>query len=207
MQASLLQQLASIGADDTEGGGDGQDTSGIGDLSSMQAMVGTALGLDAVDPTGAATGSADALRAIRSLDGGGDVASTAPASAGAAANAQIVADEARRQGVDPVMAVAMMLVESGGNSSAVGDGGTSFGLFQLHEGGMLTSAGLSPRQAFDPRTNASVAMRSLAHEASIGPNRSPGAIAAASQRPADPAGYARRVDSMLDRARALLAGR
>jgi len=106
--------------------------------------------------------------------------------------------------VDPVAAVAMMLVESGGNARSVGDGGTSFGLFQLHEGGMLTAAGLTSAQAFDPRTNATVSLKSLAHERAQGPNRSPGTIAAASQRPADPAGYARKVDAMMDRARALL---
>ncbi|MCZ4497218.1 MAG: hypothetical protein JWM25_1803, partial [Thermoleophilia bacterium] len=87
----------------------------------------------------------------------------------------------------------------------VGDGGTSFGLFQLHEGGMLTAAGLTPDQAFDPRTNATVALKSLAHEWAKGAKRSPGEIAAASQRPADPAGYARKVDAAMQQARALLA--
>jgi hypothetical protein len=70
---------------------------------------------------------------------------------------------------------------------------------------MLTAAGLSAQQAFDPATNARVSLTSLAHQYVIGPNRTPGAIAAASQRPADPAGYAQRVDGMMDRARTLLA--
>jgi hypothetical protein len=133
------------------------------------------------------------------------VAAPVGASGSARDNALQVADVARRQGVDPTVAVAMMLVESGGNARAVGDGGTSFGLFQLHEGGMLTAAGLTPDQAFDPRTNAGVALKSLAHEWAKGPNRSPGVIAAASQRPFDPAGYARKVDAAMERARALLA--
>ncbi|MCW2921919.1 MAG: hypothetical protein JWL76_1793 [Thermoleophilia bacterium] len=126
---------------------------------------------------------------------------------GAAANAQIVAQVAREKGVDPVAAVAMMLVESGGRSTASGDGGTSFGLFQLHEGGMLTAAGLTKEQAFDPRTNASVSLSSLRHEWDKGhASRTPGQIAAASQRPADPVGYAAKVDGAMDRARALLGG-
>jgi hypothetical protein len=44
--------------------------------------------------------------------------------------------------------------ESGGNPNAVGDGGTSFGLFQLHKGGLLGS--LTPQQARDPITAAKV---------------------------------------------------
>ena len=122
----------------------------------------------------------------------------------AAANAQIVAEYARKYGVDPVLAVAMMLKESGGRSRAVGDNGTSFGLFQLHKGGMLTSAGLTPEQAFDPATNANVAMKALKHFAKK-TGLSGGALAAASQRPADPQGYARRVDAAMDQARKLLA--
>jgi soluble lytic murein transglycosylase-like protein len=135
----------------------------------------------------------------------GAVDAAAAPSGSAAANARVVAQVAREQGVDPTVAVAMMLVESGGRANAVGDGGTSFGLFQLHEGGMLTAAGLSSTQAFDPRTNAAVALKSYAHEWSKGhARRSPGEIAAASQRPADPVGYAAKVDAAMDRARALL---
>lgn len=119
-------------------------------------------------------------------------------------NVQTVAASARRHGVDPALAVAMMLVESGGNARAVGDGGTSFGLFQLHRGGMLTAAGLTTHEAFDPATNADVAMRSLAAYAAGRPNAAPGQLAAASQRPADPDGYAARVEAQLPRARALL---
>lgn len=145
--------------------------------------------------------------------GGASSVSSATPSVGAAstdarANAQVVARVAGQHGVDPTVAVAMMLVESGGNSRAVGDGGTSFGLFQLHRGGMLTAAGLTPGQAFDPETNANVALRSFAHEHAKGhARRTPGEIAAASQRPYDPVGYARKVDAAMERARTLLAGR
>ncbi|MCW2972542.1 MAG: hypothetical protein JWN72_815 [Thermoleophilia bacterium] len=184
----------------TGGAADGVSSLGL-DLSS--------LGVTGTDAA-AISGQLQALLGT-SLTGGGstaDVGSTAQVAvdAGAKANAATVASVAKQVGVDPVAAVAMMLVESGGNAHAVGDGGTSFGLFQLHEGGMLSSAGLSSTQAFDPATNARVSLTSLAHQQRIGPDRSPGEIAAASQRPADPAGYAKRVDAMMERARALLGG-
>jgi hypothetical protein len=41
-------------------------------------------------------------------------------------------------------------LESGWNPGAVGDNGTSFGPFQMHIGGALTSSGLSPEQAKNP---------------------------------------------------------
>lgn len=118
-------------------------------------------------------------------------------------NVRTVVEVARENGVDPKLAVAMMLVESGGDNRAVGDNGTSFGLFQLHQGGMLTSAGLTPEQAYDPRTNAEVSIGNLAK---IDQNYSnPGAAAAASQRPADPAGYAVKVNNSMDEAAELIA--
>lgn len=41
-------------------------------------------------------------------------------------------------------------LESGWSPTAVGDGGTSFGPFQMHIGGALTAAGGTPAQAEDP---------------------------------------------------------
>jgi len=118
-------------------------------------------------------------------------------------NVRTVVDVAERHGVDPNLAVAMMLVESGGDNRAVGDGGTSFGLFQLHRGGMLTEAGLSRDQAFDPRVNAEV---SIGHLAEIDQNYAdPGRAAAASQRPAHRQEYARRVNANMDDAARLVA--
>lgn len=118
-------------------------------------------------------------------------------------NVRTVVEVAREHGVDPKLAVAMMLVESGGDNRAVGDNGTSFGLFQLHHGGMLTEAGLTPEQAYDPRTNAEVSIGNLAK---IDQNYSnPGRAAAASQRPADPAGYAVKVNNSMDEAAELIA--
>lgn len=119
-------------------------------------------------------------------------------------NVQVVKKVAKELGVDPVLAVAMMLVESGGNAKAVGDNGTSFGLFQLHKGGMLTSAGLTPEQAYNPETNARVSLKSLKAYQAKKKYASPGHTAAASQRPANPEGYAQKVNTKMAEARKLL---
>lgn len=105
-----------------------------------------------------------------------------------------IVNVAKQKGVDPYLAIATAIQESGLNPQAVGDQGTSFGLFQLHEGGELGA--LSPTQAFDPTTNASVALGVFANTAAGNPNLSPGDIAADSQRPADAAGYARSVNGI-----------
>lgn len=119
----------------------------------------------------------------------------------AAANAKLVASVAKELGIDPVTAVAVMLVESGGNNRAVGDNGTSFGLFQLHQGGELGN--LTKEQAFDPVTNARVALSEFQRQESK--YSDPGQLAAASQRPADAANYAQKVNATLPEARRLLA--
>lgn len=60
-------------------------------------------------------------------------------------------------------------VESNFNPTASGDNGTSFGLFQLHQGGQL--GGLTQAQAFDPATNANTAMPYIASAwAALGPS-------------------------------------
>ncbi len=122
-------------------------------------------------------------------------------------NARAVRSVAEDVDVDPVLAVAIMLVESGGDNRAVGDGGTSFGLFQLNERGMLADAGLTEDEAFDPLVNARVALGALADEVARNPDRTPGELAAASQRPADREGYAARVEAAMDEARRLLGAR
>ncbi len=96
-------------------------------------------------------------------------------------------------GVDPLTALATALAESGLNPTAVGDQGTSFGLFQLHQGGELGS--LTPAQAFDPYINAGVALSNFASVAGSDPGLSPAALAAAAQRPADPTAYAATVNA------------
>jgi soluble lytic murein transglycosylase-like protein len=116
-------------------------------------------------------------------------------------NVKAVAQVAQKDGVDPKTAVATMLVESGGNNKAVGDGGTSFGLFQLHQGGELGN--MSPAQADDPTANAEVAIGQMAQtQKSTG--QSGGALAAAAQRPANPGQYAQTVDGKMGQASSLL---
>lgn len=106
---------------------------------------------------------------------------------------EIIIATAQRLGVDPILALASAKVESGFNPKAVGDNGTSFGLYQLHEGGELGN--LTPQQAFDPSTNAAVALQQFKNVQRSYPNvTDPGQIAALAQRPADPQGYAAKVD-------------
>ncbi len=210
MNASMSSALDGLYSDDEDAdeSGDGQDDM-FGGLD--QAQIGALGGGSALAGAGAGNEAALAQQLLAALSGsaapqsGVGAAANVAASASAPENAATVAEVARKVGVDPATAVAMMLVESGGNAGSVGDGGTSFGLFQLHEGGMLTAAGLTPQEAFDPATNAKVALTSLAHEWAKDPNRSPGEIAAASQRPADQAGYARKVNAALAQARSLLS--
>lgn len=107
--------------------------------------------------------------------------------------AQIVS-VAAQLGLDPRLAVADAIQESGLNPQAVGDQGTSFGLYQLHRGGELGN--LTPAQAFDPVTNAMVALTTMANVAHAHPNWSPGQIAAAAERPADQQAYAASVNQI-----------
>lgn len=141
----------------------------------------------------------------------------------ASKNAQIVAKVAREMGMDPATAVASMLQESRGNAEAAGDYGnfaggkfhpmrkgapgasaTSHGLFQLHKGGKLGS--LTPEQAHNPELNARYALKEMARLQKLHPSWSPGEVAAASQRPADQAGYAKSVNGLMGDARGLLGG-
>jgi len=99
-------------------------------------------------------------------------------------------------------AIAIMFHESRGNPLARGDGDTSFGLFQLHEGGELTEAGLTPEQAFDPLTNARVAMRYIKHLE--GQYADPGKLATAAQRPKDKVAFAGDIDDLMGTAEQLM---
>jgi soluble lytic murein transglycosylase-like protein len=117
-------------------------------------------------------------------------------------NVRTVVQEAKQKGVDPVTAVATMLTESQGNNKAVGDNGSSFGLFQLHKGGELGN--MSQQQAFDPKTNADTALTEMARVQKTR-GLSGGALAAAAQRPANPQQYAQKVNGNMDRARQLIA--
>jgi len=80
------------------------------------------------------------------------------------------------------------LIESGGQlRPRGGDGGTSFGPYQMHRGGRLTTAGYTPAQAEDPI----LATRATAREFGSFYDRGArgGSLAYRAQRPADQAGY------------------
>lgn len=105
----------------------------------------------------------------------------------------IIQNTATQDGVNPNLALADAQVESNFNPYAVGDGGTSFGLYQLHQGGELGN--LTPTQAFNPSTNAGIALAQFAKVQQAEPwITDPGQIAAAAQRPAHPNQYALQVD-------------
>lgn len=103
---------------------------------------------------------------------------------------------AAKYGADPVAMLATSLTEDGARKGVVGDNGTSFGPFQFHIGGALgknAPAWASTQDAIDNRA------REFARLGAKG-----GKGAAAIQRPADPAGYALKVDGNLKTAAQLL---
>jgi hypothetical protein len=115
-----------------------------------------------------------------------------------------IVETAEKYGVDPILAVATAIQESNLNPFAIGDNGTSFGLFQLHRGGELGN--LTPQEAFVPRTNAEVAISTMAQFQATHPELRGGALAAAAQRPANPSAYALSVDSLMSEAEQLING-
>lgn len=100
--------------------------------------------------------------------------------------ARFIAQEARRYGLDPRAVLAIAQHE--GLSGAVGDNGTSFGPFQLHEGGALPRGIANPqkwawsKQGIDYalKTMANAGARGLTGRAAIS------AISRNFERPADP---------------------
>lgn len=109
--------------------------------------------------------------------------------------AEIISNVAREKGIPPKVALAIAKHESGLNPYSVGDNGTSFGLYQLHEGGELGRH--TEQWAFNPRHNAETALSVVARVRKQHPDWSWGQVAAVAQRPADPGSYARAVDSEL----------
>jgi soluble lytic murein transglycosylase-like protein len=116
---------------------------------------------------------------------------------------EMIIHESKNMEVDPVLAVSMAILESALNPNAIGDSGTSFGLYQLHEGGELGN--MTAEEAFNPVTNTRVALKVL-HIATLNnPGQSPGNIASAAQRPAFPGVYAMAVNAMYPMVKKLLA--
>lgn len=114
---------------------------------------------------------------------------------------QAIVAAAQRHGVPADLLVATTLIESSGRLDAVGDGGTSHGPFQENDGGR--GAGLTVAERRNPAGSADRAAREFAEFARQG--FTGGKLAAAAQRPADPQGYATKVDGALPVARRLLA--
>lgn len=109
-------------------------------------------------------------------------------SAGTQASISAIVQAAQRYGVDPAAMIAIAMHESGLRAGAVGDQGSSFGLFQLHKGGALGS--MSPSSALDALTNALVAAKALAGLGGRGLHGSAAVslLSRGFERPADPAG-------------------
>lgn len=98
---------------------------------------------------------------------------------------------APKYGADPRLMIAVAKVESGLNPHAVGDGGTSFNLFQAHEGGALPGGQLGQRiRSGDPVAAIIEAARRF--KGLHTPEQAYG-----TQRPADRAGYIAKVSSAL----------
>lgn len=101
----------------------------------------------------------------------------------------------REQGLSGAQIRAMLAtskVESGWNPSSVGDGGTSFGLFQHHVGGAGGSTVGEARRFLNPETSIRERARWFKKYDIKG-----GAGAARLQRPSDPLGYQEKVDAAL----------
>ncbi|MBI2811025.1 MAG: transglycosylase SLT domain-containing protein [Candidatus Melainabacteria bacterium] len=186
------------GGGGSSGGGGGGDSGGGGGGSSGGGGGGSSGGGGGGDSGGGGGGSSDATPA-----GGGtsyDGASTNVDQKTLLENVKIVAEVAKQLGVDPTTAVADMLVESGGNNKAAGDGGHSIGLFQLNDAGG-EGTGMSVAEREDPRHNAEIA---LSHFAKASSGEDPGVVAYNAERPADRSAYVAKVDATIPKAQELL---
>lgn len=123
-------------------------------------------------------------------------AAAAPSTTSLTPTEAVIVKVATQLGVDPRLALAIAYQESGLDPTAVGDNGTSFGLYQLHRGGELGRN--TEAWAFNPGNNAHRALSQVALVAKQHPNWSPGQIAAAAQRPANPTAYAASVNAIYD---------
>lgn len=108
---------------------------------------------------------------------------------------QQISDTAVALGADPALVLATAKIESGFNPSAVGDNGCSYGVFQENIcGGAGTGKPIAQLQ--DVPSSIARYIDRVRRVVAAGFSGSPGEIAAAAQRPADPVGYARKVDAL-----------
>lgn len=98
--------------------------------------------------------------------------------------------------VPPAVMFATAQQESSLDPTAVGDQGTSFGLYQEHEGGELGTIA----NAEDPIYAANLFAQTVSAQKAQNPNATWGQLAAAAQRPANQSSYAASVNSMLGQA-------
>lgn len=75
---------------------------------------------------------------------------------------QVISEEAKKYNLPEWIPLTIAEHESRFNPRAIGDQGTSFGLFQLHRGGGLAPENLTDEELKDPRRNAEIAMPHLA---------------------------------------------
>lgn len=104
--------------------------------------------------------------------------------------ANIIVQQARKTGADPLTLLATAIVESGLNPRALGDQGTSYGIFQMRVNGAGGTTHEQARRYYDPLLSAENRARHFR-------GGSGGAFAASVQRPFDPSGYARKVDAVI----------
>lgn len=117
---------------------------------------------------------------------------------------RILESAADAEGLTPAQKKAFLATayqESNWTSSAVGDGGTSFGFFQHHAGGAGGPTIASAKAYLDPYKSARERARHFKAQ-----NITTGKQAAALQRPADPRGYAAAVDQWIRKLPSLLGG-
>jgi cell wall-associated NlpC family hydrolase len=111
----------------------------------------------------------------------------------------VAAQIATQTGVDQNQLVAIAIAtarhESGLDPNAIGDNGNSVGLFQLNIKG--EGAGMTVAQRQDPTANTKIAVQQIANVMKQNPGMSPGEIAAAAQRPANPNAYAIEINNSL----------
>lgn len=107
----------------------------------------------------------------------------------------LIAEIGAQEGLTPAQIAAMQAtakVESGFDPNIRGDNGTSYGLFQHHVGGAGGTTHASAQRYLNPRVSITERAREFKRL-----NIRGGRGAAALQRPADPKGYAVKVDNAL----------
>lgn len=110
--------------------------------------------------------------------------------------AALIAQMARARGLDPKAVLAIASVEGGFNGS-IGDHGTSFGPFQMHEGGALPSGIGNPQQWANSRAGISYALDRIAQVA--GGLRGQAAVQAISSRFERPANVPAEISKAMSR--------